>query len=312
MTLKMPNGNLTCRIVALNYNGKELLRNFLPSWLQSAEASSYRCAVTVLDNQSSDGSIEFVSKNYPSVDIFLAKENRVLCSYNEIAAVLKEDILIFLNNDIQTEKGFVDPLIRPFAERDDMFFVVPYGCRSIPKSRWGTVSAAFDYPEYEFNLNKAGYVYSAGSGAFDRKKFLEIGGYDDIYLPGYYEDVDLCHRGWKKGWVGYCSPESRVHHLGSVSFNKRYSEKEKQALVFRNGVFFMIKNITDHYLFIKFIFGLILKILWAIGSGKHFILKGFGMALTRLPEAWGRRATDCAGNGQSDKELFKVIRDDIS
>jgi GT2 family glycosyltransferase len=298
---------LKVNIIILNYNGEELLRRFLPSVVKSAARSRYPCAVTVLDNCSQDESVKFINENFPSVIIYQARENRVLCSYNEIASRVDEDVLIFLNNDIGTEEGFVDPLVSVFEREKDAFFVATHSDCSIAKKRWGIISAETDYPGYAERENRPGLTFSAGVGAFDRKKFLELGGYDDLYLPGRYEDVDLCYRGWKRGWKGYYEPGSRKVHLGAASFEKAFDGMAIQTMVFRNSLLFMVKNVRDPFLLAQFFAMLTARLLTGMVSGRWFLVQGFIRALGRAPQALAKRKIAAQTSCLSDREVLRMV-----
>ena len=299
---------LTCRILILNYNGKELLQKFLPSVVESAKASRHACAVTVLDNCSSDGSREFVRAHFPDVPFVAAKENKVLCSYNEAVREVPEDIVLLLNNDIRTEKDFVDPLLSVFEEHEDAFFVATHGDRPAATERWGILAADIQYPGYGQAIEKPGYSFSAGIAAFHRERFMELGGYDEIYLPGRYEDVDLCYRGWKAGWKGYYQPESRKYHVGGASFDKAFHWKETQAMVFRNSLLFMMKNVTDPALRLKFWLLLPCRLLAAALTGKWFIWSGLAGAIRRLPAMRTSRVAAKKYFVLKDREVLNMVR----
>ena len=307
----MSDKKLSCRIIALNYNGLELLKKYLSSWVRSAQACSYPCQVSVLDNCSVDGSVEYVKENFPNVHIYRAKENKVLCSYNEMAREVVEDILILINNDIETTEGFADPLIEPFSENKNVFFVGTHLDRSAPKSRWGIIGAESDYDTYHKGNHEPGYTFVAGCAAFSREKFLTLGGYDDLYLPGYYEDVDLCFRGWKRGWLGLYAPNSKVFHIGAASFSKNYRYFQKQAIVFRNSVFFMMKNIQDPLLLLQFYACIIPRLLSALLTGKFFILNGFFQALKKAGYVLSLRAGAVQNAVWSDRRVLCTVRGDF-
>ncbi len=276
---------LSCRIIVLNYNRRDLLEKFLPSVVACAKASRHPCRVTVLDNASSDDSVDFVKRRFSEADVVVAGQNKVLCSYNEAVRRFEEEIVILLNNDIQPEKDFVDPLVSIFLEREDAFFAATHGDRSVVAIRWGLVTPDVSHLEGNRLREEPGFAFSAGIAAFDRKKFLELGGFDEMYLPGRYEDVDLCYRGWKKGWRGYYVPQARKFHVGAASFAQTFTPDEIQRMVFRNGILFTVKNITDVALWVRFILMLKLRLLSAALLGKWFILQGFWDALEKLPEA---------------------------
>ena len=215
----------TVNIIILNYNGRDLLVECLPSIVEASHTSKYSCKVTVIDNVSIDDSVEFVRANFSDVEVVEAEENLVLCSYNDVIKSLDDDIVILLNNDLKLDKYFVDPLVSVFSDQKDVFFVasrgysfngVDYeGDRAIAKIKWGVLAPETRFKGHERFIKKDGYTISAGIAAFDRRKFNELGGYDDLYLPGRYEDVDLCFRGWKRGWKGIYQPESIQFHMQS-------------------------------------------------------------------------------------------------
>lgn len=294
-------------MISLNYNGKDLLERFLPTLIKSAKASRFPCTVTVLDNGSTDGSVSYVKENFPEATIIVAPENKVLCSFNEAVRHMDEDVVILMNNDMGTEEDFVDPLLETFLEKPDAFLVSTYGDCSIAKERWGIIGADITDPGVEALIEHPSYVFSAGVGAFDRKKFIKLNGYDEIYLPGLYEDVDLCYRAWKMGWKGYYQPRSKKYHIGSASMSRRFTQTQLRALAFRNGILFMIKNISDPILFIKFAFFLPIRLVGAVFLGKWFFLQGFIEAIQRFPQALKSRRQCIKKISYSDRQLLAII-----
>jgi len=298
---------LKVRIIILQYNRVDLLRDHLPSVLKCAKASRHDCRVTVLDNCSQDGSAAYVRENFSEADVFEASANKVLCSYNEIAGKINDDIMILLNNDISPAEDFVDPLVEPFLADPDVFFVATHGDRSRIKTHWGIVEPDVDYPEYQQLMEVPGVAFSAGIGAFDRQKFLALGGYDELYLPGRYEDVDLCYRGWKRGWIGVYQPLSLKFHVGGASFNKRFSEGEIQSMVFRNGILFTVKNIQDTGLLLRFFLFVPARLLVAILTGKFYLFQGLVGAFRRLSMALEGRKLEKKHRNLTDRELLRQI-----
>ena len=290
-------------IIILNYEGRELLSKYLPSLVEASKASAHQCTVTVLDNCSTDGSVDYVKQHFPGVKIVRAKENKVLCSYNDVVRELEDDIVILLNNDIGVDKNFVDPLVAVFDQYPDTFFVSTRGDRSKAIFRMGTLIASLD----GFSKDQFGHSFNTGMGAFDRKKFVELGGYDDLYLPGRYEDLDLCYRGWKRGWKGYYEPQSVPHHEGEATFKKRFSENEIERMVFRNSIFFMVKNISDPVLTVQFWVLLLPRLLRFLLMGKFHMIGGFFEACSRLPEVLSRKKKVQKDFVLKDREVIQLI-----
>src|SRR3989338_4923816 len=266
-------------MVLLNYNGRGLLEKYLPSVILAAKNSTHKCTVSVIDNKSTDESVAFIKEKYSDVFIYQAKENKVLCSYNEYLSKIDDDVVIFLNTDMKVDPFFVDPLIKYFDEKD-LLFVAPkalnmngqyHGNLNSITLRFGILSAVVQHK----NNDKTQHDASVHGGAFDRKKFLFLGGYDDMYLPGIIEDLDLCYRGWKHGWKGLYEPESFYYHEGSASFNKKYGNKNRLILAHRNTFLFFWKNITSKRLILFHIIFLPFLLCISLLCGKWFRIKSF-------------------------------------
>ena len=68
-----------------------------------------------------------------------------------------------------------------------------------------------------------------GSSAFDRRKFLELGGFDHLYRPFYYEDTDLGFMAWKRGWKVLYEPGSIVFHEHRGTIGKKFSPESSRG-----------------------------------------------------------------------------------
>lgn len=290
---------LSVRILSLNYNGHDLLRKYLPALVEAATRSSYRCAVSVIDNCSSDGSVEMLRREFSGVDVFVAPDNRVLCSYNDAARRYEEDILILMNNDIRVEPDFVDALVRPFEQDGSVFFVTPRclsmadgsyeGNRTQARIRKGLFWASSKFEGYEGGIERPGWTFQGGFGAFDRSKFLELGGYDDLYLPGRLEDADLCFRAQKMGWKCLYEPDSVVHHEGGTSFHRKFGRQGTLVINWRNTFLFMFKNLSDRGYWVSFVLWLPVRLAHSLMTFRPEVFMGFVTALPHIGRALERR-----------------------
>ena len=78
-----------------------------------------------------------------------------------------------------------------------------------------------------------------GSTAYDRRKFLELGGFDELLAPFYVEDVDLGYMAWKRGWINMYAPDSVVYHEHRGTIGKHFSEAYIAAVVQKNRLLFV-------------------------------------------------------------------------
>jgi len=304
----------TINIIILNYNGKDLLAECLPSIVEASHVSKYSCKVTVIDNVSTDDSVSFLRSNFPDVDVVGAKANLVLCSYNNVLRTIKDDIVILLNNDIKVRSDFVDPLIEPFKE-EDVFLTSPKsysfderyeGGKSYAFMRYGIFGTDHSFKEDCEQANVKSYTFASGFGAFDREKFLELGGYDDLYLPGRLEDADLCFRAWKRGYKCYYEPKSVVYHKGAESFNSRFGVNGTLVITFRNVFLFTWKNISFPLFMFEHVVLLLPRLVFACLKGQTEFVYGFLKALPLLVKAVKRRNPEnCLF---SDREVFELAR----
>jgi GT2 family glycosyltransferase len=146
------------------------------------------------------------------------------------------------------DDGFIDPLVSHFADPD----VFGVGAAILSwDGRTNTVGARCARLRYGwFHKWWGGGQQTAltleacgGAAAYRRAMFLELGGFDPLYRPGYYEDLDLSYRAWARGWKVVYEPRSRVYHKESVSMLARFGDSGKARLLYRNHLLFTIKNV---------------------------------------------------------------------
>ncbi len=286
-------------IFILNYNGIELMRECLPTLSAAAKNSPRPVRLVVIDNHSTDGSMEFVRKNFPDFEVSLAPANDFLCSFNPYVLKDSSELVLLLNNDIKVEPDFLAPLIRLFEEKEDAFMAGPL-CWDFSKTRyegglsvltrkwgmWGTHSILPENYKNKANLKTA----SMGAAlAIRRDRFLELGGYDLLYLPGILEDLDLCFRGWKRGWKGYFVPDSVIYHKGQASFAPAFGNYKMRKLASRNTFLFIWKNISNPLFLTEHIIFILPRLAFALLRGDFGFAAGFFEALGKLPQVMERR-----------------------
>src|ERR1700733_3112217 len=109
---------MSVAVFILNFNGRPLLAQCLPTVLRAASASRHACRVVVIDNDSRDDSRAWLAAVYPQVEI-IDCPNEGLCSFNRVLADRTEPVAILLNNDIKLALGAIDPLVAPLLSPPD-------------------------------------------------------------------------------------------------------------------------------------------------------------------------------------------------
>ncbi len=98
-------------VVILNWNGEKLLEQFLPSVIEHSQNAT----VYVVDNASTDDSVEFVKDTFPSINIIQNTENGGYAKgYNDALKHVEEDIYCLLNSDIEVTNNWLTPIREAF------------------------------------------------------------------------------------------------------------------------------------------------------------------------------------------------------
>lgn len=242
-------------VVLLNFNGRHHLETFLPSVV----SCSGKHTVYVVDNGSTDDSVNFVENNFPEVKLICFNENNGFCGgYNKAIPLIESEYVVLLNTDVEVTPNWIEPILEILENQPKIKAVQPRILDYKNKEYFEYAGAAggfIDVMGYPFcrgrifeTIEKAEGKYidqqkifwASGSCLFiHRETYLNLGGLDEKFFA-HMEEIDLCWRIWNAGFeVAHC-PESTVYHLGGGTLNK--SKPKKTYLNFRNGLSLLIKN----------------------------------------------------------------------
>jgi GT2 family glycosyltransferase len=221
-------------VIIPSFNGKELLEENLPFVIRSL-VEFPRSEIIIVDDASTDDSIDFLKRNYPEIRVIKNVEN--IGFGPSINAGLKEanhDLVLLLNNDIKLDKKYISTSLKYFTDpdtfgvmgiiKDELSGVIMEGIKWPMISVSGLSYKDLRMPEIK-NWDEPVFTFyvCGGNAIVDREKMLELQGFQDIYHPFYMEDVDLSIRAWLSGWKLYFNPEAKCYHKHSVTINKYYS-----------------------------------------------------------------------------------------
>ena len=261
----------TCSVIILNWNGAEMLRRYLPSVVESLQNLDViiQTELIVADNGSTDNSLDVLAKEFPTVKTIVLDKNYGFAEgYNRAIEQVDSEFVVLLNSDVETPKGWLEPLLDYLETHPDVAAVQPKIRSWKNKSFFEHAGAAGGF------VNALGYPYCRGrvlwhveedKGQYDSvidvdwtsgacmcvrtKVYKELGGLDASFFA-HMEEIDLCWRMRNAGWRLVCVPQSTVFHLGGGSLH--YDNPRKNYLNHRNNLLMIYKN-KKHPLGVLFI-----------------------------------------------------------
>ncbi|MCF6295338.1 MAG: glycosyltransferase family 2 protein [Flavobacteriaceae bacterium] len=252
-------------IVILNWNGKKLLEQFLPSVVEHSEEAS----IYVADNASTDDSVAFLKANFPTVKIIQNKTNGGFAKgYNDALQHIDAEIFCLLNNDVEVTQNWLSPIVDTFKIEPNTAIIQPKILDYKRKDYFEYAGAAggfidkFGYPfcrgrifntvekdENQYN-DSTEIFWASGACLFIRKSiFEELKGLDENFFA-HMEEIDLCWRAKNLDYNIKYVGASTVFHVGGATLSNTNSKKT--YLNFRNSLFALVKNAKGNLFFLVF------------------------------------------------------------
>ena len=315
-------------VVIPNFNGRDLLAKNLPTVAKVCPKSE----IIVVDDASTDDSRRLLDKNFKKIKVIANEKNLGFArSANVGAGAASGDFILFLNTDVSPQPNFLKTVLEHFKDKNSQnLFAVALADQSHEKGKIiirGRGGAKFTkgFLSHFAAGSKSGETLwaSGGSGLFDKNKFLELGGFDPIFAPFYWEDIDLCWRAQKQGLTCFFDSRARVDHFHEEgAIKKTHSSSYIKTVAYKNQLLFVWKNISDYLMLVQHLLWLpyhfakalarldwpfFLGFFWAISQIPKLIFD-YSLITTHLgPQSRACRGTRTASSAYSlnDKEVLK-------
>ncbi len=277
-------------IVIPNYNG----RKYLKDCLRSLGKQTYKAPVIIVDNASTDGSVEYAREfmakkpqNYPETEFCLLQENTGFSyAVNVGIRMSKTEYVILLNNDTVSDERMIENLVSSI-ERDSRIFSV--GAKMLSLKNPEVIDDAGDYYcalgwAFSPGRDKSRTSYSkrcavtsacAGAAIYRKRVFEEIGYFDEVHFC-YLEDVDVGYRARIYGYKNIYEPKAIVYHAGSGTSGSRYNVF-KEELTAANNLYLIYKNMPA----LQFVINLPLIIVGILIKQIYFARKHLGLSYAK-------------------------------
>ena len=276
-------------VVILNWNGEQMLHDFLPSVVKHSilPESMGEAVVYVADNGSTDGSLALLAKEFPTVQTIVLDRNYGFADgYNMTFAQIDAEYAVLLNSDVEVTEGWLTSLVAYMDTRQNVAACQPKLMAYHHKDEFEYAGAMGGY------LDRYGYPYCRGRifdtvekdyGQYDKDVpllwatgaclmvrlpiYKEVGGLDGRFFA-HMEEIDLCWRLRCRGYEVGSVPTSVVYHVGGATLNA--GNPRKTFLNFRNNLLMLYKNLPEKDLYgVLFVRALLDYV--AVGM---FIMKG--------------------------------------
>lgn len=250
-------------VVVLNWNGAQMLRQFLPSVIEQSQGENVE--IVVADNASTDDSCAVVEKEFPGVHLIKLEQNYGFAEgYNQALQQVDAEYVVLLNSDVEVGKQWLQPMVEYLDEHPNVAACQPKILNWRAKNMFEYAGAAGGF------IDRYGYPFCRGRvfddieedrGQYDDaipvfwasgaallirlSVYREVGGLDGRFFA-HMEEIDLCWRLHSRGYQILCLPMCEVYHVGGATLKK--SNPKKTFLNFRNNLLMLYKNLPPQEL----------------------------------------------------------------
>lgn len=288
-------------VVILNYNGLEYLGEVLKKCLDSVINSNYpNLEIIFVDNGSTDGSVNFVVKNYPGIRIIKNKCNLGFSEgFNTGIRASKGKYIALLSNDMTVDPNWLNPIVT-IMEKDKKIGLAGFkrlvlGNKNIIDGIGGNlylcgrikhIGREIDRGQYDSPREDLDYI---GGAMVLRKEVLKKTGLFDPNFFIFSEDIDLCYRIRKKGYKVVYIPDSIIYHKGQGTLKQLKGGNPYLIYMSERS---RIRCAIIHFTFLRLLSTFLIDLIWLIVTnpqGKKSLLKAYYWNIKHINDALKRR-----------------------
>lgn len=265
-------------VVILNWNGKAMLKEYLAPLIShtptcittNSNLKGNNVSIIIADNNSTDGSVEWVKENHPNIRIIELDQNYGFTGgYNRALQQVQAEYFILLNSDILVPDGWLQPLVTFMDSNKGVGICQPKMLSltqhlSISNSgkgeeefeyagaaggfidRWGfpfcrgRVISTIEKDSGQYNSPMQVFWASGACMVVRSSVWNNLGGLDESFFA-HMEEIDFCWRAQLSGYEVWAVPESFVYHLGGGTLPN--NSPRKLFFNYRNNLLMLYKNL---------------------------------------------------------------------
>jgi len=252
------NKNPLCSVIIINYNGRKLLKRFLPS-IERLNYENYE--VIIIDNASRDDSVLFVKSHYPQFKIVKNPQNFGTAEgSNSGIPHAKGEYILWLSNDMELDPSLLRLMVETAESSPDigvctckMRRITVQGEKlNIIDSVGGDIDI-FGFPSArginepdKGQLDEVSEVFFSFGGAMLIKQEVinKIGAYDPTFFT-LADDIDLCWRAHLAGYKVVVQPKAVLYHRVSATLGTIFRRSRKRYVSEKNTFRMLLKNYSS-------------------------------------------------------------------
>ena len=241
------NNKKSVSVVIPNYNGRQLLEQYLPFTFEAIRNAGVNYEVIVVDDASADESVSYLQSAYPEIKLLINNKNSGFSySCNQGIAAAQYELILLLNSDVKLTPNYFEDQWKYF-DMPDTFGVMGriidmegdriQDAARLPKFSGLKLKTAFFYYIDTHEDILYTFYLSGANALVDAAKLKALGGFFELFSPFYCEDMELSLRAWRRGWKCYYEHNSVCRHQVSASTKNYKTAKWVKSIYYRNRFF---------------------------------------------------------------------------
>jgi len=224
----------------------------------------------------------------------------------------KNPYIFLLNNDVRLKNDSFTSALKHFKEQDNLFAVsfrqIEKNGSPVGRNKIYWLKGFFRHDKGDAGTHGINGWAEGGSMIFEKKKYEIINGFDTLYSPFYWEDIDLSYRAWKAGYTIYFDSQVVMEHHHESKISTYFPKSHIDAIAYRNQLITIWKNISDFRYIQEHKLYLIKNLIVYPFIGQGAFVKGFVMAVLLLPKIFKKRNQQKKLWKKSDREIFEMFK----
>jgi GT2 family glycosyltransferase len=306
-------------VIIPNYNGKHLLKEYLPYTFNVLNTAGMPYEVIVVDDASTDDSVTFIQSYYPQIALIINEQNKGF-SYtcNCGIAIARHELILLLNSDVKLTPGYFDEQWKYFL-RWDTFGVMGriidmegdhiQDAARVPK--FNGLKIKTDYFFYSNDPDARSYTFylSGANALISAEKLRALGGFYELFSPFYCEDMELSIRAWRLKWKCYYEHSAICRHQLSASTKNYNTAKWVKSIYFRNRFYLHAIHLNGFPLFLWYLQITFIDLLPKLLIGQTWIWESYSQLFANRTEIrhFKQKLNDLFERNESYVTIFNVV-----